>query len=229
MRRRMMASIGGGAKKMPTARDYVQDGLIAMWDGEWNAGDGVHDQNATVWKDLIGQNDLDIVNESSFEKDCLIIPTSNTIGAERDSLLTTRGTIEVVMSASAWENYDICCFLYFGQYHQFGRRNGLVNGCNTDGSGNYGCYTQNLDDGAYGMNSFSITRVRSETGSIAKNNKQLKMTKFSAQGYRPPSIISILSGRGVFRYFNIRIYNRHLSDAEIAANYAIDKARFNLP
>ena len=24
---------------------YVTDGLVAMWDGEWNAGGGVHDAN----------------------------------------------------------------------------------------------------------------------------------------------------------------------------------------
>lgn len=29
--------------------------------------------------------------------------------------------------------------------------------------------------------------------------------------------------------YAIRVYNRILTDAEIAANYAIDKARFNLP
>lgn len=35
-----------------TAKDYVQDGLVAMWDGIENAGWGLHDANATVWKDL---------------------------------------------------------------------------------------------------------------------------------------------------------------------------------
>lgn len=34
---------------------YVTNGLVAMWDGEWNAGGGVHDPNATVWKDLTEQ------------------------------------------------------------------------------------------------------------------------------------------------------------------------------
>ena len=46
-----LAKSGGG---VPNARDYVQDGLIAMWDGIENAGWGVHNANAPVWKDLIG-------------------------------------------------------------------------------------------------------------------------------------------------------------------------------
>lgn len=40
-----------------TAKDYVQDGLVAMWDGIENAGWGVHDSNATVWKDLVSEVD----------------------------------------------------------------------------------------------------------------------------------------------------------------------------
>jgi len=32
---------------------YVQDGLIACWDGIENAGAGVHDGSATVWKDVV--------------------------------------------------------------------------------------------------------------------------------------------------------------------------------
>ena len=41
------------ANSGPTARDYVQDGLVAMWDGIENAGWGVHDPNATNWVDLV--------------------------------------------------------------------------------------------------------------------------------------------------------------------------------
>ena len=36
------------------ANPYITDGLVAMWDGEWNAGIGIHDDNAIVWKDLVG-------------------------------------------------------------------------------------------------------------------------------------------------------------------------------
>ena len=52
-----------------TAKDYVQDGLIAMWDGIENAGWGVHDTNATVWKDLVGGNDATLFACHSFNYD----------------------------------------------------------------------------------------------------------------------------------------------------------------
>lgn len=35
-----------------TARDYVQTGLLAMWDGIENAGFGQHSDTLDVWKDL---------------------------------------------------------------------------------------------------------------------------------------------------------------------------------
>ena len=44
-----------------TSASYVQDGLIAQWDGIDNEGTGVHNPSATVWKDLKGSNDLTIV------------------------------------------------------------------------------------------------------------------------------------------------------------------------
>ena len=36
-----------------TAKDYIQDGLVAIWDGIENVGYGLHDDDATIWKDCI--------------------------------------------------------------------------------------------------------------------------------------------------------------------------------
>ena len=33
-------------KRTFSVKDYVQDGLISMYDGEWNAGDGKHDSTS---------------------------------------------------------------------------------------------------------------------------------------------------------------------------------------
>ena len=48
------AKSGGG---MPTARDYVQDGLLVLYDGIENVGWGEHDGNASAWVDLAGTLD----------------------------------------------------------------------------------------------------------------------------------------------------------------------------
>lgn len=45
-------AFGKGASKGISAKSYVQDGLVAMWDGIENAGWGVHDESAMTWVDL---------------------------------------------------------------------------------------------------------------------------------------------------------------------------------
>jgi hypothetical protein len=51
-----------------SAKDYIQDGLVAMWDGIENAGWGVHDDNATEWVDLKGGYPLEISGASATYK-----------------------------------------------------------------------------------------------------------------------------------------------------------------
>ena len=36
-----------------TAKDYIQNGLIALYDGIENVNWGIHDNNANEWKDLV--------------------------------------------------------------------------------------------------------------------------------------------------------------------------------
>lgn len=54
---------------------YVLNGLVAWYDGEWNAGIGIHDNNASVWIDISG-NGNDLIKSSSsavsyWEENCL--------------------------------------------------------------------------------------------------------------------------------------------------------------
>jgi len=46
-----VASLAASAFAESTA-DYVQENLVAMWDGYENAGVGVHDLTSTTWKNL---------------------------------------------------------------------------------------------------------------------------------------------------------------------------------
>ena len=39
-----------------SAKDYVQNGLIAMWDGEWNVSVGVHDPNAQYPNEIVSNS-----------------------------------------------------------------------------------------------------------------------------------------------------------------------------
>ena len=44
-----------------TSEGYLQDGLVAQWDGINNAGVGLHVPDSGVWKDLVGDCDLTLL------------------------------------------------------------------------------------------------------------------------------------------------------------------------
>ena len=77
--------------KSYTARDYVQDGLVAMWDGVENAGWGLHDSATTNWIDLVGGDVLRLVGDYTVRDSGLHFPLttkgrSKAVGAKRYAL-----------------------------------------------------------------------------------------------------------------------------------------------
>ena len=46
-----------GAKRL-SARSYIPEGLLNLWDGKENAGYGVHSDTLTAWTDLVGGHNL---------------------------------------------------------------------------------------------------------------------------------------------------------------------------
>lgn len=91
-------------KTMPTARDYVQDGLIAMFDGVENAGLGTNDANATVWVDLSGNgNDVDVDSTQASWEDGFLKVTGTT--CTRNEEITNIATLEVLFRAPMESTY----------------------------------------------------------------------------------------------------------------------------
>lgn len=113
---------------------YVQEGLLAHWDGIENVGRGKHDSNATVWKDLVGNCDA-VLQDATFSDDALIMSTAtdvDKIGAIIQNLDTAPFEIdedafyiEVTMkarkSANIWivENIVSLKRVAFGLRHNF--------------------------------------------------------------------------------------------------------------
>lgn len=81
--------LGTGRDNLPetptdlTAASYIQDGLIAQWDGIENADYGIHDDSATLWLSLVGDAFLDIPSDSAFVEDALDLSESRTCAQTR--------------------------------------------------------------------------------------------------------------------------------------------------
>ena len=211
---------------VPTAKDYVQDGLVAMWDGIENAGWGVHDQNATVWKDLIGG---ETVSSPS------IIFTDNSLSLD--------GSYYMVGSKHYYANNGYSLELVFSAHTSPPSNSAVVVFGSYSGCGiNWQNYWQVNIGGAWysslwpeKINQVSMTLDKNGRVAYYYENKGYYETSLSPFSY-PYKVGSVGIGKGwnQSKTFDgeincIRFYGRDLAQDEIAANYSIDKARFNLP
>ena len=81
---------GGGY----TSASYVQDGLIAQWDGIDNAGTGTHNPISAVWKDLKGSCDMTLTANGQWANgNALSVANAGAVGTNAAPAYTT---IEIV-------------------------------------------------------------------------------------------------------------------------------------
>ena len=232
--------------RKPTAKSYVQDGLISMWDGLENAGWGGHDASATTWQDLSGHGHDVPVNNSVFAW------TQNSIKSLYTSSFrpllspsgvysTGRGTIEAVFRISSvsgsfgrvWSNnvsnsiYRLA-LLVSKSTPSVAIQCGSINGSKFSETG-----IAAVDVGSIVCTSFY--RDSTSNMGITVNGANYVLSGFSSVFNEQSGLCMFgdsvsVKGNNIFGdIYSVRSYSRALTADEIAANYAIDKARFNLP
>jgi hypothetical protein len=240
-----LGKMGVGAtllKQGKTARDYVQTGLVAMWDGIENAGWGTHSDDTTVtWTDLIlgvsisfgtwrMRGDLSrfifVGNRvNNFDRFSLPQSVLSALTSGADT------TIEIVCGdPTASGNEAIVAAIpdastFYGQGGVFA------------GGGTAGIGLRN-----------NLNGVRYPSPAVVKTLAPGVMATYSAvisngtvYGYRNGKKLDVSLGadtskvatstllQRMYAYANIRLSSRALTADEIARNYAVDKERFNLP
>ena len=260
---------GGGL----SARDYVQDGLIAMWDGIENAGWGTHNGSATTWTDLSGNNYNMSLNQhrasGSFVTNGIVANNSTDLMAVYIGAINFGGSrnsyIESVFSFSAAVTETWGAILALGKqarnssggtslisalsfdlrfttsslgrkYFQYGVPYGLAKNLTSGNSalsipaGTHqfrGSPAGNWFDGV-SANGQTITNK----GCVSDTNNTFQFASVGGNYFsttNPDSGGTLMgqlpSGSIVHA---IRIYSQPLSSEQMDANYAVDKARFNL-
>lgn len=88
-----------------TSVGYIKNGLIAHWDGVENAGRGVHDSAATVWKDLVAGRQFSLYNVA-VEDNAMVFAGAQTSYGELSAADTAAtfenasdGTLEIVYAS----------------------------------------------------------------------------------------------------------------------------------
>lgn len=225
-------AFGKAAGKGLSAKDYIQDGLVAMWDGIENAGWGTHDPSATVWKDLSENGHDLIIGAGEFGNN--YFNAGGTNYANLDYALDYYTTEAVVMTSNLSSRLTIGNNLIIsGDGGNYGRNLSLskvgiyravVNsiGKAFDATISNGMIYSISVGGSAWLNGVEL--LESSTAGNLNNYSPGKLTQV---GWRKrDNSESASDGSGLIH--NLRLYNRDLTAEEIAYNYNIDKARFGL-
>lgn len=214
---------------------YITDGLVAMWDGEWNAGGGVHDANATVWKDLVGTHDMSPntgYDAPAVGDDCFVFSTDlhNFVAmldynASNTSYLPM--SIEVAYRTTKLTGNNLIISNWVGD------RLGSNSARYWD-SRLYGENFSNFEE-VVGKGTLAFTRTAGTSGSLRVYFSAALKNEVSRWGlYVSPIQLGRAVGYSASSYYfvgdicAVRCYSHALTEEEIAYNYAIDKERFGL-
>ena len=225
-----------------SASEYIQDGLIAMWDGI------EHGDNPLVWRDTSG-NGWDATQRVAnagwrWDADCYTGTAQNGHGFGTPLALASvlrdhinGHTIEIVFKPGNTSRQTI-----FGQYNS---GSGSKGGINLEYSPHRQGYFRAYFDGSPDIDvpAWKNGLVRMTCSSVCNgtNLRIFENGEFSIQGAQPTSnrigdyqfIIGGENGRANMSILGelcaVRLYSRALTDAEIGHNYNIDRNRFKLP
>ena len=225
---------GGGY----TSASYVQDGLIAQWDGIDNVGTGTHNPIAAVWKDLKGSCDMTLCNngESWMNGNALYV---NGAGAAGSTAAPRYTTIEVVykmasgaclfVSGLKWGNTD----WYISRIVAF---SGGTRAIFTNAHSGQTIYIPDANgdvvhslSAVYEDNRSDVVVSASMDGYVRTQNT-VQTSWYDATG-----VVMVGDRKTTARsepwageIYAIRLYDRALSVGELAANQKVDEARFGV-
>ena len=226
-----MKTIIKKAKLLHWTNPYVTDGLIAMWDGEWNASIAKHDPDATTWIDFVngyvGVKAADTVQwldkACSIDNGYFIVETlPNPI---KDAMNADTFTWEVCRYYKGGSGQNTC-IVSAEVRTEFWSSSNATDSYLSWHPPSFTSYCGGGRNIAKTTHSFVISG-----NTIAGYSKGLPYAtqQFIPNGTITNASLRIGSNRGITAdIYSIRMYNRALSASEISANYAIDKMRFNL-
>ena len=220
----------------PWVNPYITDGLVAMWDGEWNIAGGKHDPNATTWVDISGNgNDWTTLSGNGW-----IDGNAWNASMKCTGLLANLTVADVKTISFCCEHIRVTSgvadyLLWFGRFSSIKMiylyRTKFI--CRT-----YATYSPGID--VSDVNSFTLEYDGGMVDSYSKNIGWFGDTPSETylRDFSNPSAAVFKDnflGRGIYtparlagKIYNIRIYNRYLTQEEITYNWNVDKERFGV-
>ena len=232
-----------GIRKKSTASLYVKDGLVACWDGIENAGAGSHDDSPSSWADLVGALGIAVPEWVTAESNgfCSVSSTDTRTYPAISSIpgLGDNVTIEVAAERVTWRTTDNQLALQpviSSPYGWFGYRyydnSGVYHLLPRSSAGIAELY--NYTYGGFDVSECHTFAARVTLPYDASNAMVVDgvaYAGFTRDGYNhtqalPSNWQFFNATRADVRIHAIRVYNRRLTDEEVAANHALDVKRF---
>ena len=215
-----------GVKAPIPASSYIQDGLIAMYDGIENAGAGQHSNSATTWKDLVGSNDLSLQGNLGWGSKYFLFDGSSYFFKDATNIADPI-TVEVV--AAFGNTGYISWFQYKGTKMVHVR---------TVSSKMCACLTNTHVAHTYEFTNLvpSTISANYSNSQVCQNGSLLSTTGAGARGVTSATDNMLVGVTYYYKYtsyfddkiYCIRLYSRVLTSEEIAFNHSIDVQRFGL-
>ena len=231
----------------PTAADYVQDGLVAMWDAIENVGWGIHSDCAQVWVDLVGGcvTEPKILWSNGEGRDYISVDVENVTLLPDSALGFSNAVWQVEVAFTSRKTGDNNILLTFDTGAYFGIQGGNRFANVRDGEGRLGWVCSNLKAWVYSDVEVPYSEAVSGVMSMRHDSETKRNNRYYWNAvYRNYFLYANetkLSGvfyihvprldrpKGVETHYHcIRLYDRFLTEEEISYNYTIDKMRFGL-
>ena len=235
------AVVAQGAGDKFSTRDYVQNGLIAIYDGFENSlvnGVRMHKPDATKWDELMGNGESFVNPEGrqilTFLRDRVTL--SGCVVTSLVSTLTTElgnRTLEVVFRTTKCTSTDLSA-IYVAKTTQGGiyyQCPNTIRLCAEFYESKDKTFHWHQGSSAWDgstLRTYSLV-TDSSTGTLYSNGASQSISFGGAHDVVQTQILSLGTAKAGndFEYCSIRLYNRKLSSADLAANRAVDVARFN--
>ena len=221
-----------GTASITCAKDsshYVQDGLIACWDGVENAGRGLHAASTETWTDTIGNVSFALTNVVVAEDRMFFSGISFGKLTASDTAATfanaNNGTLEIVYASTN----GVGSQLLIQSSTASGISLGLYNG-NRLVTANSSSPTINFNSGSK-TNAIAVrySSGKAQDSFFVNGSAATKSANDYWKQSNTTTTLGALSNlTGYFKgsIYSIRLYNRRLTNEELASNYAVDLRRF---
>lgn len=215
---------------------YITEGLIHMWDAEFNAGMGKHDSSASKWRDLVGQCDLTITGDyvigNNYIRQEANCSTALSCDSTASITLPANAHISVVTyNADAVRNQSFRLFSIGTSKFRMRYGNGSYGYYVSDYNGAI-CATVSIPRKGLIRTDYTLVDNGDGTTTITpyfNGVRKTASTKNTAVVEGKVKFYNYNSERIIdYDFYNAMIYNRPLTTDEMAYNYEVDKERFGL-